>query len=153
MTGSLIINARHRMAWHQRLLSDASTAMMWAGWLWLWSPLLRSFRWLADVGARSYPMLVNRLASGSADDLQLSVIALVGASGTLLVWARLPGRKECASSKALSVRDYARHFQLHEHDLQAGRRASVCVVHHDAAGGIVRLECRGPVLANEAMAA
>lgn len=143
MSGPLIINARHRLAWHQRLFSDASTAMMWGGWLWLWSPILRSPDWLAGFGARSYPTLMKLLASGSADDIQRSALALVGTTGTLLVWAWLPARKARASA-ALSVRDYARHFELSEHELQAGRRAAVCVVHHDDEGRIVQLECREP---------
>ena len=154
MSGSVIINVRHRLAWHQRLLSDASTALMWGIWLWLWSPALRSFAWLADLGARSIPALMAQLAVGPAGDLHHSVVAFAGASGTLLVWNRLPARKMCAPAAAeLSVREHARHFRLPEHDLQAGRRASVCVVHHDDAGRIVRLECRAPVDRDEAMAA
>lgn len=139
----LIINARHRLAWHQRLVSDASTAMMWGGWLWLWSPVLRSSTWLAGLGVRSYPTLAKLLASGSADDLQRSVVALVGASGTLLVWSRLPARKVRAAPIP-TTGEYARHFEVPEHELQAGRRASVCVVHHDASGRIVHVECREP---------
>ena len=154
MSGSLIINARHRLPWHQRLFSDASTAMMWGGWLWLWAPLLRSSRWLADLGARTYPTLMNLVASGSADAIQFAALALVGASGALLVWKRLPARKICATRFAApSVCEYARHFRLPEHELRAGRGASVCVVQHDEAGRIVKLECRDPVALDEAMAA
>lgn len=154
MSGSLIINARHRLAWHQRLFWDASTAMMWGGWLWLWSPLLRSSRWLADLGARTYPTLSSLVASGSADAIQFSVLSLVGASGTLLVWKRLPAPTICTSqAEALSVCDYARHFRLSEQELRAGRSAAVCVVQHDESGRIVRLDCRDPVARDEALAA
>lgn len=152
MSGSLIINARHRLAWHQRLLSDASTAMMWGGWLWLWAPLLRSFRWLATIGARSFPAVWNVLASAPADELQVSFVALVGTSGTLLALNWLPSRKICASEAQVSVRDYARHLRLPERELEAGRHASVCVVHHDDSGRIVRLECREPAGQLQAMA-
>jgi len=151
MSGSLIINARHRLAWYQRLFSDASTALMWGGWLWLWSPVLRSFAWLADLGVRS-PTLMKLLASGSADDLGRSVVVLAGTSGTLLVWSWLPARKVNAAAP-LSLRDSARHFELPEHELQAGRRASVCVVHHDESGRIVQLECLQPAGRAEAIAA
>lgn len=152
MSGSLIINARHRLSWHHRLLSDASTAMMWGGWLWLWAPLLRSFRWLAAIGARSTPAVWNALANGPADELQVSIFALVGTSGTLLALNWLPSRKICAPVGQLSVRDYARHLRLPERELEAGRDASVCVVHHDDAGRIVRLECRAPAGQLRAMA-
>jgi poly-beta-1,6-N-acetyl-D-glucosamine biosynthesis protein PgaD len=153
MSGSVIINARHRLAWHQRLLSDASTAMMWGIWLWLWSPALRSFAWLADLGARSFPALMTQLASGSGGDIHHSVVALAGASGTLLVWNRLPARKICAPAAELSVREHAHHFRLPEHALQAARHASICVVHHDEAGRIIRLECRESDARSEAIAA
>jgi poly-beta-1,6-N-acetyl-D-glucosamine biosynthesis protein PgaD len=39
------------------------------------------------------------------------------------------------------VGDYARHFELPEGELLAGRDAAVCVVHHDERGRIVRVEC------------
>jgi poly-beta-1,6-N-acetyl-D-glucosamine biosynthesis protein PgaD len=143
MSGSLIINARHRLAWHQRLFSDATTALMWGAWLWLWYPLLKAPAWPADLGARLYPVLMKLLASGSPENLPRSVVALVGTSGTLLVWSKLPARKASASS--LTVRDYARHFALPEQAIQAGRRASVCVVRHDEHGRIVQLEPRAPL--------
>jgi poly-beta-1,6-N-acetyl-D-glucosamine biosynthesis protein PgaD len=137
----LIIDARHRLRWHQRLFSDASTAMMWGIWLWLWSPMLRSFGWLAHMGARSYPPAAKLLGSGPSMDLDHYVMALVGTSGTLLAWNWLPAsRVELADARSLT--DYARHFELAEHEILAGRRASVCVVHHDDRGRIVRLECR-----------
>src|SRR5512133_1306490 len=134
MSGSLIINARHRLPWQQRLFSDASTAMMWGAWLWLWTPVLRSSAWLVDLGVRSYPSFMKVVASGSAENLQHSFVALVGTSGTLLAWSWLPARKVRVAAPALSVRDYARHFELREHELHVGRRASVCVVHHDDSG-------------------
>ena len=139
----LIIDARHRLRWHQRLVSDASTALLWSGWLYLWMPLLKAYSSLADLGVRLTPPLANVLALGAERDLRQSVVALIGASGTLIVWNRLPGPRVCAAP-ALSVRDYARHFQLSEHELRAGREAAVCVVHHDEHGRIVRLERREP---------
>jgi poly-beta-1,6-N-acetyl-D-glucosamine biosynthesis protein PgaD len=152
MSGSLIINARHLLPWYRRLFSDASTAMMWGAWLWLWTPVLKSSAWVVDFGLRSYPSFMNLVASGSAEDLQHSFVALVGTSGTLLAWSRLPSRKARASAPAPSVRDYARHFALREHELHLGRRASVCVVHHDDSGRIVRLETRDPAGQPQALA-
>lgn len=153
MSGSLIINARSRLGWQQRLVSDASTAVMWGGWLWLWAPILRSSRWLADLGARSYPTLMNLVASGSADAIQFAVLALVGAAAALLVWKRLPARRVGGEHPALCASDYARHFRLAERALEEGRGAAVCVVRHDDGGRIVALECRAPLAPDEAIAA
>ncbi len=152
MTGSLIINARHRLAWHQRLVSDASTAMMWAVWLWLWAPILRSSGWLADFGLRFYPSLLKVLGSGSPEDIPRSLMALVGTSGTLLVLNQLPAPRTRAAA-ALTVRDYARHFDLPADELLTGRNAAVCVGHHDDEGRIVRIDARGPAAEVEARVA
>jgi poly-beta-1,6-N-acetyl-D-glucosamine biosynthesis protein PgaD len=150
MSATLIIDARDRLRWHQRLFSDASTAAMWAAWFWLWSPMLRATDWLA-FGSRSYPAVMKLLAATSAGGIEHSVVALVGTSGTLLVWNRLPAPR-ARVAEVQSLRDYARYFELAEHDLRAGQRAAVCVVHHDESGRIVRLECREPEGVPEALA-
>jgi poly-beta-1,6-N-acetyl-D-glucosamine biosynthesis protein PgaD len=92
------------------------------------------------VGASFQPTL-KLLASCSPVDLQGSVVALAGTSGTLLLWNLLPARKACAP-EVHSLGDYARHFELPEQELQAGRETSVCVVHHDDDGRIIRIEAR-----------
>jgi poly-beta-1,6-N-acetyl-D-glucosamine biosynthesis protein PgaD len=152
MSGSLIIDARHRLRWYQRLLSDACTAAMWGIWLWLWSPALSSFARLAQLGARA-PGPLKLLGQGGAADLHYCVAALVGTSGTLLVWNRLPASPRVRGRKMLSLSDYAGHFELHEHAITSGRRTPVCVVHHDDSGRIVRLECRDVPCSGSSMAA
>ena len=152
MSRSLIINARHRLAWHQRLFSDASTAMAWGGWLWLWSPVLRSSATAAELGARSYPALMKLVGNGSVDDLQRSVLALIGTSGTLLAWSKLPARK-APETKAVSLREHAEQFGLTERELESARHAPVCVVRHDERGRIIGVECREPAGHRQALSA
>ena len=152
MSATLIINARHRLAWHRRLASDASTAMMWAVWLWLWSPLLQSMRGALHLGARSLPTLTHLAASFSGRDLKLSLAALIGTSGSLLVWSRFPAVVHSRAAEPLTVRDSARYHRLPEHELREGLTAPVCVVHHDEAGRIVRIEAREPLGALRALA-
>ena len=139
MNDSLIINARHQMRWHQRLFSDASTAMLWGFWLWMWRPVLSLFAWLGGVGASFQPTVMKLLASGTPVNLEGSVVALVGTSSTLLLWNMLPAtraRVRCSHT----LRDYAAHFELPEQQIIAGRETSVCVVHHDDSGRIIRIE-------------
>jgi poly-beta-1,6-N-acetyl-D-glucosamine biosynthesis protein PgaD len=142
MSVSLIINARERLSWHHRLLSDASTALMWGIWIKLWIPVVRAMLKVpyVDVVARRTLRVV--LAQGPAHAMEHYALALVGTSGTLLVWSRLPAFKE-ASPAAPTPQDYAGHFGLSVPELMAGRDASVCVVHHDEGGRIVRVEPRG----------
>ncbi|HEX6592911.1 MAG TPA: poly-beta-1,6-N-acetyl-D-glucosamine biosynthesis protein PgaD [Moraxellaceae bacterium] len=141
MSDSLIINARQHLRWHERLFSDASTAMLWGVWLWLWRPVLSTVNWLAALGASFQPTLMKLLANGSPLNIEGGVVALVGTSGTLLLWNLLPARK-AEAPQVHTLRDYAGHFQLPEQDILAGRASSVCVVHHDEQGRIVRIEQR-----------
>jgi poly-beta-1,6-N-acetyl-D-glucosamine biosynthesis protein PgaD len=147
MCGSLIIDARHRLRWHQRLLSGASTALLWTAWIWLWMPLLRAWSSVVQLGARVAPAVPKVAVLGLDDGLSYSVAAVLGASGTLIAWNKLPARR-ASVAPVVSLRAHADHFRLAEHELRAGREASVCVVHHDDHGRIVRVErrdARGPV--------
>lgn len=141
MPDSLIIDARHRLRWHQRLFSDATTAMLWGAWLWLWRPVLHLFAWVGGLGMSAAPALTKFLASQPMPDLQSSVAALAGTSGTLLLWNLLPARR-AASPEACTVHDYARHFELPAELIAERRDSKVCVVHHDEHGRIVHIETR-----------
>lgn len=141
MSTSLIIDARDRLPWTQRFAWEASTAALWGGWLWLWAPLLKAGVSLARLSLHLPPWLVSGDHALGPDGLPLSLVALAGTSGTLVVLRKLPVRKPGAG-EALPVAAYARHFDVPEQVIEAGRRAGTCVVHHDADGRIARIECR-----------
>jgi poly-beta-1,6-N-acetyl-D-glucosamine biosynthesis protein PgaD len=143
MSTSIIIDARARLSWHQRIAWEASTAALWGGFLWLWAPLLKTGASLARLGIDLPPWLPNLLPAGSAGSLPLSIVALAGTSGTLMALNKLPVRRPQAD-EALPVAEYARHFQVTEQLIEDGRNASICVVHHDADGRIAGIECRAP---------
>lgn len=139
-TSSLIIDARNRLSWTQRIAWDASTAALWGGWLLLWAPLLKAGASLAQLGI-DLPLLPGLLPAGGAGGLPLSIVALAGTSGTLMALNKLPTRKAQADD-ALPLTVYAKHFEIPEQVIEAGRSAAICVVHHDADGRIAGIECR-----------
>lgn len=143
MSTSIIIDARDRLRWHQRIAWDASTAALWGGWLWLWAPLLKAGGTLARLGIDLPPWLPKLLPAAGAGGLPLSLVALMGTSGTLMALNKLPMRKPQAD-EALPVAEYARRFEVSEQVIEAGRNAAICVVHHDADGRIAGIECRAP---------
>jgi poly-beta-1,6-N-acetyl-D-glucosamine biosynthesis protein PgaD len=143
MSTSIIIDARARLSWHQRIAWEASTAALWGGFLWLWAPLLKTGASLARLGVELPPWLPNLLPAGGAGSLPLSIVALAGTSGTLMALNKLPVRRPQAD-EALPVAEYARHFQITEQLIEDGRNASICVVHHDDDGRIAGIECRAP---------
>jgi poly-beta-1,6-N-acetyl-D-glucosamine biosynthesis protein PgaD len=134
---SMIIDASDRLAWHKRLASQASTAALWGGWVWMWAPLFRAAGRLARMAPRA-PAVLDVLPA-AAPILPISVAAFAGT----VAWRALP-RAEAKTAPALLVSEYARRFELPEHVIEAGRNASICVVKHDADGCIVSIECREP---------
>jgi len=142
MKSSVIIEASGRLAWHQRLASEASTVALWGGWLWLWAPLLRSVGHLAQLGAQM-PMWGLKTLAFAGPSLPHSLAAIAGTSGTLVAWHHLP-RVRAKPAPELPLSDYARRFGLGEHEIEAGRRATVCLVFHHPDGRIARIECRAP---------
>jgi poly-beta-1,6-N-acetyl-D-glucosamine biosynthesis protein PgaD len=140
MTSSVIIEASDRLAWHQRLASEASTAALWGGWLWLWAPLLKGAAELAGL-VPQVPVWGLKVLPAAGPSLPLWGAAIAGTSGTLVAWGKLP-RLPAKVAADLPVSEYARRFELPEHVIEAGRRAEVCVVHHHPDGRIAGIECR-----------
>lgn len=141
MTDSLIINARPHLRWHRRIFSDASTAMLWGFWLWLWRPLLSLYGWLVGLHAGLQPVVLKMLNFGGPVSIEGSAVALVSTSSTLLLWSALTPQQN-QKPQVNQLQDYASHFGLSEQHLLSGRNSSVCVVHHDEHGRIVRIETR-----------
>ncbi len=141
MSGSLIINARDRLSWQQRFFSDASTVVMWGAWLKLWYPLAKAVALVTKLSILTHLSLMKVASAESIAGVPRYAVALVLTSGGLVVWSRFPSFKLCTPEVRTSS-DYAEHFGVHEAELQAGQQSSVCVVHHDESGRIVRIETR-----------
>src|SRR5512133_816219 len=113
MSTSLIIDARDRLGWHRRFACEASTAALWGGWLWLWAPLLKPGGSLARLAVHLPPWFASVLPVTGAAGLPLSLVALAGTSGTLVMLRSLPVRR-ASTGDALPLAEYARHFELPE---------------------------------------
>jgi len=142
MRSSVIIEASDRLAWHQRLASEASTAAFWGGWLWMWIPLLKRVHQLVHL-ASELSAWGPKVLAFAGPSLPHSLVAIAGTSGTIVAWRTLP-RLRASAVPELPLSEYARRFELAEHEIEAGRRASTCVVHHHPDGRIDRIECRAP---------
>jgi poly-beta-1,6-N-acetyl-D-glucosamine biosynthesis protein PgaD len=142
MKSNLIIEASDSLAWHRRLASTASTAALWGGWLWLWAPLLKAAGQLAHMGPKITAWGLGALPVG-APSSQLALAAIAGIPGTVVAWRKLPRQRVNAQAE-LPVSAYARHFDLREQVIEAGRQAAVSVVHHHPDGRIAHIECRAP---------
>lgn len=144
MNEKLIINARDKIGLGRRLLSDVSTALMWLGWIWLWLPFARKLHEMLRLGIGFGPAAIEVLKTVSPVSWDHALLALTGTSGLLLLWSLLPTRKAQGAHEAQTLDDYAEHFGLEPEDIETGRDARVCVIHHDDHGHIIGIEPRQP---------
>jgi poly-beta-1,6-N-acetyl-D-glucosamine biosynthesis protein PgaD len=143
----LIINARRHLSWNRRLLSDASTLVLWTMWLWLCRSALLRFIGMMGVmlGLRhaAHGATTGQLMfAGAVLTIEDAAVALVGTCGMLMLWNRLSSQP--APMPRLNMTpDYAGYFDLEPQVLAKARASSVCTVHHDETGRILRIDA-GP---------
>lgn len=148
ISDDLIINVRDQMHWSQRMTTDVCTAVMWGGWFYLWRPVISLLAWLHGWSLIVHPVSHHHatglavIARGSSVLNAEGLLALLCGAGALLLWSLLPARQVKARSQVNTVADCAEYFGLSEQEIRDGRDTSVCVVHHDAEGRIVRIAPR-----------
>jgi poly-beta-1,6-N-acetyl-D-glucosamine biosynthesis protein PgaD len=134
-----IINARHQLRWQRRLVSDASTALLWAGWLWLCRPAVFALTRLLGLALGLKHPATRLLTSDAPVSVEGTVLALAGTAGLLLLWNRLSAQPALRPQTTV-LPDYAGHFGIDTQTIVAGRHSAVCTVHHDEQGRITRIE-------------
>jgi len=136
MFDTLIINARRELGWQRRAASDLSTAMLWIGWILMWTPVFRKLREVVrlhvrfELAAREVLKTVTPISVGHA------VVALLGTTTLLLLWSLLPKRRVIHAHATLTTTDHARHFGIDERQVASGLQSRICVVNHDDDGAV-----------------
>jgi poly-beta-1,6-N-acetyl-D-glucosamine biosynthesis protein PgaD len=100
-----------------------------------------------NLGAHFAGMTLSCTPATLAD----SALALAGTAASLLLWKRF-STHQARRPQLTHQPDYAGYFGISAQALERGRGTSVCVVHHDEQGRIVRIQARA-VPANAATAA
>lgn len=138
MQNSMIINLRDQLGWSRRIVSDVSTLALWGAWLWLCRPVLVGIAILFGSHAARHVHAAGLGTLQTAYVLESGGLILAGTASALLLWNRITTSH--ARPPRLGGRpDYAGHFGLSPAELERGRASSICVVHHDEQGRIVRL--------------
>jgi poly-beta-1,6-N-acetyl-D-glucosamine biosynthesis protein PgaD len=146
MKNSLIINVRSQLRWHRRLVSDATTALLWAGWLWMCRPAVFALTRLLGLALGHRHPATKLLMLGTPVSVEATALALAGTSGLLLLWNRLSSQPALRPPTTV-LPDYAGHFGIDTQTIVAGRHSAVCTVHHDEQGRITRIELPATELA------
>ena len=136
MREQFIINARRSLRRRHRWLSDALTAGLWVGWVFLWLPVLRKLREVVRLHVDFELAAREVLDTVTPISLTHALLALIGTAALLLLWSLLPKRKVAHAHASPTTADYARHFAIPEAEIEAGRDSRICVVAHDESGAV-----------------
>ena len=140
MADDLIINARRKLGWRRRILSDVTTVVLWITWLYLWMPVWRKLHQVVRLKLGFEPAAVEVLETVDPISLKNSLISLIGTCALLMLWTLLPKRQVTHAHAITTLDDYASAFDLPSEDIADGRDSRITTVHCDEDGRIVRLD-------------
>lgn len=132
---SLIIDLRRQLPWHKRYVSHTTTAMLWAGWIFLWRPLMIV---AGFIGVQN-PYLFNHFIEVFTRALENGFTALVACAISLWLWSNFASAKKVKPLQQNSVEDYAHYFALNPEDLTQSRQQKIMTVHHNVEGKITNI--------------
>lgn len=145
MKSPLIIDRPDLQAWHQKVLFGTLTAAFWVGWMFLWLPLLTLLGW-AFFGYRFHLHMITLDGyKGFLELLAVYALVIIGMGGALVLWAtynhlRFRGVDRRRLTEAPSTAVIAAQIKHPQEAIQAWRDYAILTVHHDAQGGILRVE-------------
>ena len=135
-TQSLIIDVRGQLPWHRRYFTTTMTAMLWAGWLLLWRPLIIGIGYLSI----QKPHLVHYFFSTFAKVLENGFFALIACAVSLWLWSNFVPAKTKKEAETKSTAQYAGYFKLDTDALIQARQQKIATVHHNAEGRITKIQ-------------
>ena len=135
-TNDLIIDVRRQLPWHRRYMSNTTTMMMWAGWLFLWRPFV--LIWLLVELEKN--TLIGQLFGPFSVGVEHGITMLISCSVALLLWSNYMPAKSVKRTIEKDVTDYARYFELEERNIHQARAQKVSTVHHDETGRITHID-------------
>lgn len=146
MGDPIVIEAPELQSAPQRIVGVYLTFMVWAGWTYLWLPVVHFGQWLLDIKGDYQDFVMRGYdALGQSLPMYALVVALMG--GGLLLWAtynfrRFRGRDRRRSRPALPRRRIAVFYGLTEAQVAAYQDARCLVMRHDESGRLVAVETR-----------
>lgn len=140
-----VINVRKQLGWRKRFLSNASTALMWSLFIYMWRPVLHMVIWFGGLNAWMQFLQYVGLIDSPGERISLIgdiLPSVFAASLFLMLWSRLPAVHTDAKAHPLDDADYARHFGIADASLATLRDTRISVVQHDDQGRIVGFDSK-----------
>jgi biofilm PGA synthesis protein PgaD len=139
---TLIINKRNEMPFAKKIGWDIVTVLLWAGWIYLWKPLLIVFYKIVTLDAEVDEISNVIFDEISAVTVEHAIIMLVATPTILFILSWLNRHVAPSVHFIYKFDEYAKYFQVDSAKLRDSIDAQLITIHHDNSGRIVDIETK-----------
>ncbi|MFA5460476.1 MAG: poly-beta-1,6-N-acetyl-D-glucosamine biosynthesis protein PgaD [Sulfurimonas sp.] len=139
---TLIINKRNEMPFAKKIGWDIVTVLLWAGWIYLWKPLLIVFYKIVTLDAEVDEISNVIFDEISAVTVEHAIIMLVATPTVLFILSWLNRHVAPSVHFIYKFDEYAKYFQVDSAKLRDATDAQLITIHHDNSGRIVDIETK-----------
>jgi poly-beta-1,6-N-acetyl-D-glucosamine biosynthesis protein PgaD len=139
---TLIINKRNEMPFAKKIGWDIVTVLLWAGWIYLWKPLLIVFYKIVTLDAEVDEISNVIFDEISAVTVEHAIIMLVATPTILFILSWLNRHVAPSVHFIYKFDEYAKYFQVDSAKLRDATDAQLITIHHDNSGRIVDIETK-----------
>lgn len=137
---TLIINKRHEMPRHKRLIWDILTIALWLGFIYLWKPLLIVFYGIITLSVPANEIADWIYENISSVTFEHAIMMLIATPIVLFVLSRLNRHREPSEHLIYHSEDYSNYFGLSQEELQSSCESQYVTVYHNEHGHIISLK-------------
>ncbi|MDD3475721.1 MAG: poly-beta-1,6-N-acetyl-D-glucosamine biosynthesis protein PgaD [Sulfurimonas sp.] len=139
---TLIINKRNEMPFAKKIGWDIVTVLLWAGWIYLWKPLLIVFYKIVTLDAEVDEISNVIFDEISAVTVEHAIIMLVATPTILFILSWLNRHVAPSVHFIYKFDEYAKYFQVDSAKLRDSIDAQLITIYHDNSGRIVDIETK-----------
>ncbi|HUH42436.1 MAG TPA: poly-beta-1,6-N-acetyl-D-glucosamine biosynthesis protein PgaD [Sulfurimonas sp.] len=139
---TLIINKRNEMPFAKKIGWDIVTVLLWAGWIYLWKPLLIVFYKIVTLDAEVDEISNVIFDEISAVTVEHAIIMLVATPTILFILSWLNRHVAPSVHFIYKFDEYAKYFQVDSAKLRESVDAQLITINHDNSGRIVDIETK-----------
>lgn len=139
---TLIINKRNEMPFAKKIGWDIVTVLLWAGWIYLWKPLLIVFYKIVTLDAEVDEISNVIFDEISAVTVEHAIIMLVATPTILFILSWLNRHVAPSVHFIYKFDEYAKYFQVDSAKLRESVDAQLITIYHDNSGRIVDIETK-----------
>lgn len=137
---TLIINQRHELPFSKKIGWDIVTILLWAGWIYLWKPLLIVFYNIVTLDANVDEISKVIFDEISAVTVEHALLMLVATPTVLFILSWLNRHVAPSEHFIYKFDEYANYFKVDSTKLRETMDSQLITIYHDDNGHIANIE-------------